>query len=190
MALAASAFALPLTTTAGEWWRVRAWWPRASWKGALGFIATIAFALLLFAARTYHYTGVFSILHGTTWQNHALWQRGQPLSQVAAAMWSSLMMVLTFNDPPRFALYAIPLLFGAIVAVAAIAGIKIFRDVPLALAAFFLVACSGALAARGVAYAGRFSVHLVGAGCALTVCAIASSLKHFGSFRSSDPARK
>jgi hypothetical protein len=68
--------------------------------------------------------------------------------------------------------------------------LKVFRELPLAPVAFFLVACSGALAARGVAYAGRFSIHLLGAGCALTVCAIASlatSLR--GSSRSSDPAR-
>ncbi len=84
------------------------------------------------------------------------------------------MMVLTFNDPPRFAWYAVPLLFGALVAVAAMLRIRMFRDVPLALAAFFLVACSGALAARGVAYAGRFSMHLLGAGVALSVCAIAA----------------
>jgi hypothetical protein len=61
--------------------------------------------------------------------------------------------------------------------------------VPLALAAFFQVACSAALAARGVAYAGPFSVHLLGAGCALTICAIASAVRMLGSSRSSDPAR-
>ena len=49
--------------------------------------------------------------------------------------------------------------------------------VALALSLFFAVACSGALAARGVAYAGRFSVHLLGAGCALTVCAMAALAK-------------
>jgi len=101
-------------------------------------------------------------------------------------MFSSLMMVLTFNDPPRFAIYALPLLIGALVALAAMANVKPLRDVPLALVAFFLVACSGALAARGVAYAGRFSMHLLGAGCALTVSAIASLV----SSRSSDPARE
>jgi hypothetical protein len=99
-------------------------------------------------------------------------------------------MVLTFNDPPRFALYALPLVAGAVVAVAAMANIKVFREVPLALAAFFLVACSGALAARGVAYAGRFSVHLLGAGCALTVCAVAAIVRTRVSSRSSDPARE
>jgi hypothetical protein len=176
MALASAAFALSLATPAAALWRPREWWPRVSWRGAIAFAATIGLALLFFAWRTYHYTGVFSLLYGTTWRNHALWNAGQPLSQILAAMSSSLMMVLTFNDPPRFAWYAIPLLFGALVAVAAVLRVRIVREVPLALAAFFLVACSAALAARGVAYAGRFSVHLLGAGCALTVCAIASAV--------------
>jgi len=117
------------------------------------------------------------VLHGTTWRNHALWDSGLPLPQVLAAMWSSLMMVLTFNDPPRFAWYALPLLIGAVVAIASLLNVKGLRDVPMALSVFFAVAMSGALVARGVAYAGRFSVHLLGAGCALTVCAIASLVR-------------
>ena len=197
MACAASGFALSLAVPASDWVKLRLWTAQVSWKAAVGVVGTIAIALLLFAARTDYYTGVFSVLHGTTWRNHALWQAGQPLFQIAAAMWSSLMMVLTFNDPPRFAWYATPLLFGAFVAVAAMLRVRMFRDVPLALAAFFLVACSGALAARGVAYAGRFSMHLLGAGCALSVCAIAAAVKTFTSTRPdhrefsqpSDPAR-
>ena len=174
MAFASAAFGLSLAVTSRGWWRPKTWWPHVSWNALYGVAGAIVFAMALFTMRTYHYTGVFSMLHGTTWGNHALWRPGQPLSDAAAGMLSSLMMVLTFNDPPRFALYAVPLLFGAIAALAALAGIKGFRDIPLALAAFFVVACSGALAARGVAYAGRFSVHLLGAGCALTIAAIAS----------------
>ena len=130
------------------------------------------------------------MLHGTTWGNHVVWRSGHSVAENLGGMLSSLMMVLTFNDPPRFALYAVPSLFGAIVAVAAMLNVKVFRDVPLALAAFFLVACSGALAARAVAYAGRFSILLLGIGCALTVCAIASLVRSRGSFRSSDPVRE
>jgi hypothetical protein len=189
MAGAAAAFGLSASTMSWGWWRVRDWWPKVSWTALFGVAGVMAIALLLFSWRTYHYTGVFSFLHGTTWGNHALWQTGQTASQNLEAMWSSLMMVLTFNDPPRFAWYALPLLFGAVVAIAALAGTKLLRGVPLALVAFFVVACSGALAARGVAYAGRFSIHLLGAGCALTVCALASVTDRLVSFRSSDPAR-
>ena len=198
MAFAASAFGLSLAVTPRRWWRPTTWWPHVSWNALFGVAGVILIAMTLFTIRTYHYTGVFSMLHGTTWGNHVLWRADQPLSDNAAAMLSSLMMVLTFNDPPRFELYALPLLFGAFVAVAALLNIRVFREVPLALAAFFLVACSGALAARGVAYAGRFSIHLLGAGCALTVCAIASLVTTVKSSqspvressRSSDPARE
>jgi hypothetical protein len=161
-----------------------------SWNALYGVAGVILLAMLLFTVRTYYYTGVFSMMHGTTWGNHVLWRAGQPVSDNLAGMLSSLMMVLTFNDPPRFAIYALPLLIGAIVAAAAMLNVKMFRDVPLALAAFFLVACSGALAARGVAYAGRFSVHLIGAGCALTVCAIAAAVRTSAASRSSDPVRE
>jgi hypothetical protein len=188
MAAATAAFALPLTVTAGELWRPKTWLPQVSWRAVTGVAVMIALALLLFAARTYHYTGVFSVLHGTTWRNHALWQQGP------AAMLSSLLMVLTFNDPPAFAWYALPLLIGAMVSVLALLNVKGLREVPAALAVFFAVACSSALAARGVAYAGRFSVHLLGAGCALTICAAAALLKapparRVESSRSSDRAR-
>jgi hypothetical protein len=201
MAAATAVFALPLTMAAGELWRPKAWLPKVSWRAVIGVGATIVLALLLFAARTYHYTGVFSVLHGTTWRNHALWQQGP------AAMASSVMMVLTFNDPPRLAWYALPLLTAALVSLLALLNVKGFRDVPAPLALFFAIACSSALAARGVAYAGRFSVHLLGASCALTVCAIAAltkparpeagpshaairEAKPRGSSRSSDPARE
>jgi hypothetical protein len=174
MAFASSAFGLSLVVPSRGWWRAKTWWPHVSWNALFGVAGVVLTAMLLFTLRTYHYTWVFSMLHGTTWGNHVLWRPGQPLSEAASGMLSSLMMVLTFNDPPRFAIYALPLLIGAAVALTAMANIKPLRDVPLALVAFFLVACSGALAARGVAYAGRFSVHLLGAGCALTVCAVAS----------------
>ena len=174
MAFASSAFGLSLAVTSRGWWRPKTWWPHVSWNALFGVAGVILIAMMLFTLRTYHYTGVFSMLHGTTWGNHALWRPGQPLADTAAGMLSSLMMVLTFNDPPRFAFYALPLLFGADRRGGGDADVKVFRECRWRSAAFFLVACSGALAARGVAYAGRFSVHLLGAGCALTVCAIAS----------------
>ena len=103
LALAIAVFALPLTVRAGDAWRVVTGCRSCRGAAVAGVAAAIATALFLFALRTYHYTGVFSVLHGTTWRNHALWDSGQPLPQVLAAMTSSLMMVLTFNDPPKFA---------------------------------------------------------------------------------------
>ena len=119
--LPSSAFGLSLAVTARGWWRPKTWWPHVSWSALAGVAGVIVIAMTLFTIRTYHYTGVFSMLHGTTWGNHVLWRPGQPIGDAAAGMLSSLMMVLTFNDPPRFALYALPLLVGAFVALAAMA---------------------------------------------------------------------
>ena len=190
MALASAAFAIPVLVPASALWRPATWWPQISWTTLLGVSGVIALGLVFFAWRTWYYTGIFSVAHGTTWHNHALWQAGQPVLTNLSAMASSVMMVLTFNDPPRFAWYAVPLLVGAIVALGAVLQMPLLREVPLPLAVFFLVACSGALAARGVAYAGRFSLHLLGAGCALTVCALAVTARRLALFRSSDPVRE
>ncbi len=114
MAFAASAFGLSLAVTSRGWWRPKTWWPHVSWNALVGVAGVVLTAMTLFTMRTYHYTGVFSMLHGTTWGNHVLWRPGQPIGDAAAGMFSSLMMVLTFNDPPRFAIYALPLLIGAV----------------------------------------------------------------------------
>ena len=89
-------------------------------------------------------------------------------------MGSSVLMVLTMNDPARFAWYTIPLDRGGgssrLRRSPAFTGV---RDLPLPLVGFFLAGCSSALVARGVAYSGRFSTILIGAGSAITVCAVA-----------------
>jgi uncharacterized membrane protein YeaQ/YmgE (transglycosylase-associated protein family) len=57
--------------------------------------------------------------------------------------------------------------------IGALLGIKGVRRLSLPLAVFFLAGCSGALIARGSAYAGRFSTILIGATGAVIVSALA-----------------
>jgi hypothetical protein len=85
--------------------------------------------------------------------------------------------VLTVNDPPRFDWRALPVLAGAAAAVLAVLGIPRFRDLPAAAVLFFLAGISAAFVARGWAYPGRFSVHVIGITCALTACAAARLLR-------------
>jgi hypothetical protein len=84
------------------------------------------------------------------------------------------MMVLTGHDPARLALDSVPLLAAGAIAVAALAGIRGFRDAPLPIVAMFLSGLAGALVTRGWAYEGRFSLHLYGAASALCVWALAT----------------
>jgi hypothetical protein len=83
------------------------------------------------------------------------------------------MLVLTVNDPPRFDVYALPILAGAAVAVLSVAGTPRLRDVPAAAVLFFFASIASAFVAAGWAYTGRFSIHVMPITCALTACAAA-----------------
>jgi hypothetical protein len=173
IALAVAVFAVPLTVPVRDALRPSGWLGASTIRMAAAAIATVAVGVFLFTLRTWYYTGVFSMFHGTTMSSHALWQPGLTWSEVAERIGSSVLMVLTMNDPARFAWYAIPLMAAGIISLAAIIGVKGMRDLPLPLVLFFLAGVSGAFVARGVAYSGRFSTVLIGAGSAVTVCAVA-----------------
>ena len=177
LAVAVAAFALPLTITAADLWRPRLWIAGARWRVAGAVAIGLSLAAVLFAWRTWYYTDVFSVFHGTQRDYLAVWKPGMTWPQALAAMGSSLMMVLTGQDPPRFSWHAVPLLAASIIAVAGVIGIRLFRNIPAALIIFFAAGASGALVTRGWGYEGRFSIHLYGAASALCVCAAAAAVR-------------
>ena len=179
MAIAVAAFALPLTVPARALWRPRAWLPLVHWRIAIAVCASLAIGVVLFAWRTWYYTGVFSFFHGTQREHLAVWKPGMPVAAAVESMVSSLMMVLTASDPPHLAWHSAPLLVAAVISILALAGAPGFRNAPLALVLFFLAGSSSALVTRGWAYQGRFSIHLFGAAgalCAWGISAIARRL--------------
>ena len=167
MAAAVAAFALPLTVRAGDVWRPRRWWPLVQWRVVIGIVGALGLGAALFAWRTWYYTGVFGVFHGTQREFLAVWKPGMSVVEAVPAMISSLMMVLTASDPPQFAWHALPLLAGAVIAVAAVCAVPGFRDAPLPVVLLFLAGCAGAFVTRGWGYEGRFSIHLFGAAGAL-----------------------
>src|SRR5262249_5546500 len=104
----------------------------------------------------------------------AIWQPGMPLRSVVERALSSVAMVLTVNDPPRYDSHALPVLAGAAVAAGAALRLPRLRDLPLPPILFFFAAIPGAVVARGSAYRGRFSIHVIPITCALVVGAGAS----------------
>jgi hypothetical protein len=132
----------------------------------------------LFALRTWHYTGVFSVTYGLTQlKTLSLSQPGMTWAGWIEGMASSVWMVLTMNDPPSISAYSIPMVAASVLSIGALAGIPGLRRLSLPLVVFFLAGCSGALVARGSAYAGRFSTILIGAAGAVTVSAIAMAVE-------------
>jgi hypothetical protein len=173
MAFGVAVFALPLVQPIRMTLQTRLWLSRVSWRTVAGVCGTLCLGLLLFAWRTWHYTGVFSLVHGTQAERLSLWQPGAPFVLTLERIAGSIMMVLTMNDPPRFDLHALPLLAGTIVSALAVAGVPRLRELPLGPVLFCLATISGSLIARGSEYAGRFSIHVIAATSTIAVCAAA-----------------
>jgi hypothetical protein len=143
------------------------------WRIVITIGGALAIGAVLFAWRTWYYTGVFGLFHGTQRESLAVWKAGMTWPDAVRAMGSSLQMVLTGQDPPRFAWPTAPVLGGALVAAASLLGVPVVRRAPLPVVLFFLAGCAGALVTRGWAYEGRFSLHLYGSASALCCWALA-----------------
>ena len=89
----ALASALPLTVPLCAMTRPRVWWPRVSWRTVFGMGGAVAAGLLLFAWRTWHYTGVFSVFYGTQRYIVAIWQPGMTFTAYVAALAYNVMLV-------------------------------------------------------------------------------------------------
>lgn len=172
MAVAVAVFALPIRMTAAEVFRPSVWLPRVSRPVALGVFGGAALGLWLFTARTYYYTSVPSMLFGTTAMLNSVWRDADGVADLAVRLASSLMMLLTINDPPRFDVRALPVMTGFAAALLGIAGVGMFARLPLTLVLFAIAGVAGAFVARGTAYPGRFSIHLIPVTVALTTCAV------------------
>jgi len=131
----------------------------------------IALGLLFFAWRTYHYTGHFSVFYGTQRYIVAIWQPNTQLATTLERLVHSVTKVLTVNDPPRFDVYALPVMLGAAAAVASAFGVPRLRELPAAAVLFFFASIAGAFVAYGWVYPGRFSMHILPIACALAACA-------------------
>jgi hypothetical protein len=153
------------------------WRTMIAWRTLVAVPAVLALGLAFFAWRNWHYNGLFSVFGGTQLNIMVLWQPGMPFAAVVPKWVDSVLMVITVHDPPQFDWKSLPVLFGAAVAPLAVLGIPRLREVPALPALFFLAAISAAFVARGWAYQGRFSVHIIGVTCALAVIGIQRLLR-------------
>ncbi|HYE88799.1 MAG TPA: hypothetical protein VEA16_20705 [Vicinamibacterales bacterium] len=179
---ALAAFSLPVRQSAGDWWRWRLWWPRCSRPALVAVIGAVAVAIVLFSARSYYFTGSVNPLSGTQAGARSIWQTTDEGLTPAQNLAGSVLMVLSMSDPPRWEPRAIPIVTGIAAAVLALAGVRGFRRLPMNAALLCVAGIAGAFVARGSAYPGRFSVHLIPVTVALTVSAIAM-------WRQQDPER-
>ena len=130
------------------------WWRRVAWQTAIVVPFVIGLGLFAFAWRTWHYTGIFSLFYGTQRQVVAIWQVGMSFRTVMQRLSHSVLLVLTVNDPPRFDIYALPILAGAAIAVASVAGVPRLRDLPASAVLFFFASIAGGVCRRRLGLSG------------------------------------
>ena len=175
MAIAVAAFAWPVKRPTSDLYRPASLLAGAARPVLASILACVAASLWLFTARTYYFTRVPSMLFGTQAGLLSVWQITASGSIVDNVI-GSVMMVLTMNDPWRFDVRAIPILAGACAAIAAVLRIGRLRQLPFNAVCLCLAGLSGAFVARGSAYPGRFSVHLIPVTVALAMSAAAVML--------------
>ena len=188
LTLALAAFALPLRAPIHRAFRPSTWLAASTWPTVVIIWTTIGAGVLCFSWRTYHYTGVFSVLYGTSGYRQAIWQHGMSFTAYVRALASSVSMQATMNDPPRFDARAMPIMAGLLASALAVVGVPRLRDLPAGLVLFCLAGIAGAFVARGEAYSGRFSIQLIGVTCAVVACALGTTRRR-ASYARSAPAK-
>ncbi len=130
---------------------------------ALIFIGGFLSGVLLFMWRTWHYTGVFSLFHGTSLQGHDTGLR--PWTLLDGAAWEkvghSLATLVLMNEPPHLDPRALVLIAGAIIVIAALVQTPMARQAPAMVVIIAAGAAVSAFFAHSHGYPGRFSIHVV-----------------------------
>jgi len=143
------------------------------------FLGAIAFGVVLFATRTWYYTGVFDVLHGTQREANSTGLTASTILSPAA--WGraieSVWMVSAVADPPRLNRRGFLVTAGVVIAGLALLRVPFFRNLPLGPSVLCIGALVPSLFVRGTAYPSRFSVHLVPVALAMSVCAMALSAR-------------
>jgi hypothetical protein len=131
-------------------------------RPALAYLGTFAAGVALFATRTWWYTGVFSILYGTSLKIN---DTGLRLTTIASpevwrTIWHSLRALVWMNEPPSPDPRAILVVAGVLLSVGALLQIPRLKRLPMSVALVTLGACISSLLVHTHNYPGRMSIHL------------------------------
>jgi hypothetical protein len=143
--------------------RIRAGLARVRFGAAAAFVMMFLGGVFLFALRTWHYTGVFSLFYGTSLKNNDTGLR--PWTLLDGGVWAkiahSLQATLFMNEPPRPDPRAIVMVAGVLVALLALAQTRIAGRVPAIAVIAAAGGTVGAFLAHAHGYPGRFTIHLL-----------------------------
>jgi hypothetical protein len=139
-------------------------------RPATAYLATFVAGVALFAARTWWYTGVFSILYGTSLKNNDTGLRLTTMgsAEVWGKIWHSLRALVWLNEPPSPDPRAIFVVAGVLLSIGTLLHLPRLNRLPLSLAIVTLGACASSLLAHTHNYPGRMSIHLAPFAVAMT----------------------
>jgi hypothetical protein len=147
-------------------------------RAAAIYAACFATGLVLFAARTWYYTGVFSLFYGTSLKNNDTGLRLTTLG--SSAVWKqvghSLKALLWMNEPPGFDPRALAVFAGSVLAVLALLAVPRMNRLPFRIAAAGAGAMLGSAFVHTHNYPGRMSIHLMPFAISLSVIGLAAVL--------------
>lgn len=186
LVLALVTLTLADSVPAGSAFDVRLLWARLPKRVVTAYLLCLAAGLSAFAARTWYYTGELSLFAGTT-RVHNSTGLGLTLDSLwSATAWrsaiESVLMIVTVQDPPRLDWRSLLVVAGVVASLLGLLRAPVARRLPLGLALVCVAAVAGGLVARGAAYPGRFSIHLIPAAVAMAVLA-GSSLAGLAEWR-------
>ena len=176
---------LPLDVPAA-WRRV---WPavrRVDRQAALAYVATFVTGVVMFAVRTWWYTGVFSVFYGTSLKYNDTGLRPSTIGslEVWRRIAHSLSALVWMNEPPHADPRAVVVAAGALLSVLALAQLPRLNRLPFSIAVVTIGAGVSSLFAHAHGYPGRMSIHLVPFAVAMAVVAMAVAVRLGG-----EPAR-
>lgn len=143
---------------------------------ALILAGGFSLGVLAFMWRTWYYTGVFSLFHGTSLRHNDTGLRPWTLfdGEAWAKVGHSLATLVMMNEPPRFDPRALVMMAGAAVLIAAVVQAPIARRLPAAVVIMAAGSSAAAFLAHAHGYPGRFSILSVPFASALSVLFLAA----------------
>jgi hypothetical protein len=142
------------------------------YRAALVYSVVFAVGVMAFALRTWWYTGVFSVLQGTSLANNDTGLRMATIGsgEVWRRVGHSIAALVWMNEPPAADVRAIPIVAGVLLSLLAL--VRAVRSIPAGIAWVTIGAGASALFVHTHNYPGRMSIHLVPfAVSALTIAA-------------------
>ena len=142
-------------------------------RAAAAYLGTFAAGVALFATRTWWYSGVFSILYGTSLKYN---DTGLRLTTVFdGSVWArishSLRALVWMNEPPSPDPRAVLVVLGVLLSAGALLQVPKLNRLPLSIAVVTIGACVSSFLAHTHNYPGRMSIHLAPFAIAMTATA-------------------